>query len=58
MHPVRDLDEWKDREITVRVLKMNRKRGNVVVSRRAIMDEQVAAQRQSHAGLRWPRDKS
>ncbi|HVA94042.1 MAG TPA: 30S ribosomal protein S1 [Candidatus Dormibacteraeota bacterium] len=45
MHPVRDLEEWKGREITVRVLKMNRKRGNVVVSRRAIMDEQVAAQR-------------
>jgi small subunit ribosomal protein S1 len=47
LHAVRDLDEWKDRDITVRVLKMNRKRGNVVVSRRAILDEQVAAQRQS-----------
>jgi small subunit ribosomal protein S1 len=45
LHPVRDLDEWKDKEITVRVLKMNRKRGNIVVSRRAILDEQVAAQR-------------
>jgi small subunit ribosomal protein S1 len=47
IHPVRDLDEWKGRELTVRVLKMNRKRGNVVVSRRAILDEQVAAQRQT-----------
>src|ERR1700688_823895 len=47
MHPIRDLEEWKNREITVRVLKMNRKRGNVVVSRRAIMDEQVAAQRKA-----------
>jgi len=47
VHPVRDLDEWKGRELTVRVLKMNRKRGNVVVSRRAIMDEQVASQRQA-----------
>src|SRR5260370_3407497 len=46
-HPVRDLAEWKDRELTVRVLKMNRKRGNVVVSRRAILDEQVQAQRQA-----------
>jgi small subunit ribosomal protein S1 len=45
LHPVRDLDQWKDREITVRVLKMNRKRGNIVVSRRAILDEQVAEQR-------------
>ena len=34
-------------ELTVRVLKMNRKRGNVVVSRRAILDEQVASQRQA-----------
>jgi small subunit ribosomal protein S1 len=47
LHPVRELEEWKDREITVRVLKMNRKRGNVVVSRRAILDEQQAAQRQA-----------
>jgi small subunit ribosomal protein S1 len=47
IHPVRDLEQWKDREITVRVLKMNRKRGNVVVSRRAILDEQVQAQRQA-----------
>jgi len=47
LHPVRDLDEWKGRDLTVRVLKMNRKRGNVVVSRRAILDEQVASQRQA-----------
>jgi small subunit ribosomal protein S1 len=47
LHPVRDLNEWKGRELTVRVLKMNRKRGNVVVSRRAILDEQVASQRQA-----------
>jgi small subunit ribosomal protein S1 len=47
LHPVRDLNEWKDRELNVRVLKMNRKRGNVVVSRRAILDEQVASQRQA-----------
>ncbi len=47
LHPVRDLNDWKGRELTVRVLKMNRKRGNIVVSRRAILDEQVASQRQS-----------
>jgi small subunit ribosomal protein S1 len=51
-HPVRDLDEWKDRELAVRVLKMNRKRGNVVVSRRTIIDEQIASQRDAMlAGL-------
>jgi small subunit ribosomal protein S1 len=47
LHPVRDLEEWKGRDLTVRVLKMNRKRGNVVVSRRAILDEQIASQRQT-----------
>jgi small subunit ribosomal protein S1 len=47
LHPVRDLDEWKGRELAVRVLKMNRKRGNIVVSRRAILDEQVEAQRKT-----------
>jgi small subunit ribosomal protein S1 len=44
-HAVRDIDQWKDRELTVRVMKMNRKRGNVVVSRRAILDEQAQAAR-------------
>jgi len=46
LRPVHDLDEWKDREVEVRVLKLNRKRGNVVVSRRAILEEQQLAQRQ------------
>jgi len=45
LHPVRDLEDWKDRAFPVRVLKMNRKRGNVVVSRRAILEEQAAVQR-------------
>lgn len=46
LRPVRDFEEWKDREIEVRVLKMNRKRGNVVVSRRAVLDEEQQAQRE------------
>ncbi len=45
IRPVHDIEGWKDRELEVRVLKMNRKRGNVVVSRRAILDEQQNAQR-------------
>ena len=40
LRPVHDLDAWKDRDIEVRVLKLNRKRGNVVVSRRAILEEE------------------
>jgi small subunit ribosomal protein S1 len=44
--PVQDLEGLKDQEIEVRVIKMNRKRGNVVVSRRAILDEEHQAQRE------------
>ncbi|MBI3669354.1 MAG: 30S ribosomal protein S1 [Acidobacteria bacterium] len=46
LRPMHDLEAWKDKEITCRVLKMNRKRGNVVVSRRVILDEELQAQRQ------------
>jgi small subunit ribosomal protein S1 len=45
LRPVHDIEDWKDREIEVRVLKLNRKRGNVVVSRRAILEEQQKEQR-------------
>ncbi len=45
LRPVHDLEEWKNRELEVRVLKMNRKRGNVVVSRRAILEGEQEAQR-------------
>ncbi len=47
LRPVHDLDAWKDKEIEVRVLKLNRKRGNVVVSRRAILEEEQKAKRSS-----------
>ncbi|HKQ86089.1 MAG TPA: 30S ribosomal protein S1 [Candidatus Acidoferrales bacterium] len=49
LRPVYDLDAWKDREIDVRVLKLNRKRGNVVVSRRAILEEDAKAKRDALA---------
>ena len=45
LRPVHDLDEWKDREVEVRVIKLNRKRGNVVVSRRAILEGDQQTQR-------------
>ena len=45
LRPVHDLDSWKDKEIEVRVLKLNRKRGNVVVSRRAILEEDQKSKR-------------
>ena len=49
LRPVHDLEGWKDREIEVRVLKLNRKRGNVVVSRRAILEEEQKTKRDALA---------
>ncbi|MGH9757308.1 MAG: 30S ribosomal protein S1, partial [Candidatus Acidiferrales bacterium] len=45
LRPVHDLDAWKDHEIELRVLKLNRKRGNVVVSRRALLEEEQKSKR-------------
>jgi small subunit ribosomal protein S1 len=49
LRPVHDLEGWKDRAIEVRVLKLNRKRGNVVVSRRAILEDEQKAKRDALA---------
>jgi small subunit ribosomal protein S1 len=51
LRPVHDLEGWKDRSVEVRVLKLNRKRGNVVVSRRAILEEEQKAKREELASL-------
>lgn len=40
LRPVRDLDSLIGQSIPVRVVKTNRRRGNVVVSRRAILEEE------------------
>ncbi|MGH9713809.1 MAG: 30S ribosomal protein S1 [Candidatus Acidiferrales bacterium] len=47
LRPVHDLDGWKDQEIELRVLKLNRKRGNVVVSRRVILEDDQKSKRES-----------
>jgi small subunit ribosomal protein S1 len=49
LRPTHDLEAWKDREVECRVLKLNRKRGNVVVSRRAILEEEQKKQRSALA---------
>ena len=41
LRPVKDFDEWIGKDITVRILKMNRKRGNVVVSHRILLEEDL-----------------
>jgi small subunit ribosomal protein S1 len=45
LRPVHEIEEWKGRELEVRIIKLNRKRGNVVVSRRAILEEVQKEQR-------------
>jgi small subunit ribosomal protein S1 len=49
LRPVHDLEGWKGKELELRVLKLNRKRGNVVVSRRSILEEEQQAKRDSLA---------
>ncbi|HLG13389.1 MAG TPA: 30S ribosomal protein S1 [Blastocatellia bacterium] len=39
IRPVRNLEAFINQEIEVRVIKLNRKRGNVVVSRKAVLEE-------------------
>ena len=43
--PVRNLDGMKGHDIEVRIIKLNKKRGNIVVSRKQILDEEVAEKR-------------
>ena len=45
VRPVRNLDAYIGQPIEVRVIKLNKKRGNVVVSRKEILEEQQTAKR-------------
>ncbi len=47
LRPVRNLDAYIGQPIQVRVIKLNKKRGNVVVSRKEILEEEQA-ERRSH----------
>ncbi len=49
LRPVHDLETWKDKDIEVRILKLNRKRGNVVVSRRVILEQELKEKRDALA---------
>jgi small subunit ribosomal protein S1 len=42
VRPVRNLESYINQEIEVRVIKLNRKRGNVVVSRKAVLEESAS----------------
>src|SRR5258706_2643342 len=45
LRPTANLDALQGQEVQVRITKLNRRRGNVVVSRRAIMEEEQHAKR-------------
>ncbi|MGO9491195.1 MAG: 30S ribosomal protein S1 [Terracidiphilus sp.] len=45
IRPVRNLDGYLGQEIEVRVIKLNKKRGNVVVSRKEILEEEQNSKR-------------
>lgn len=45
MRPVSDLDAFVGQDIPVRILKLNRRKGNVVISRRHAIEEEVQAKR-------------
>jgi small subunit ribosomal protein S1 len=45
LRPVRNLDGYKGQEIEVRIVKLNKKRGNIVVSRKQMLEEEQAEKR-------------
>jgi small subunit ribosomal protein S1 len=45
LRPVRNLDALKGQEIEVRIIKLNKKRGNIVVSRKQLLEEEVGEKR-------------
>ena len=45
LKPVRNLDALKGQEIEVRVIKLNKKRGNIVVSRKQLLEEDLSEKR-------------
>ncbi len=47
IRPVRDLTHLEGKELDFRVVKIDRKRNNVVVSRRAVMESETSAERES-----------
>ncbi len=45
IRPVRNLDAYIGQQIEVRIIKLNKKRGNVVVSRKEILEEEQSSKR-------------
>src|SRR5207245_1137986 len=50
VRPVRNLDSLRNQEIEAKVIKLNRKRSNVVLSRKAVIEEQNAGRKDETLG--------
>src|SRR5882724_1306993 len=47
VRPVHNLDGWVGQDVPVKILKLNRKRGNIVVSRKVVIEEDVTTRKSS-----------
>ncbi|MGE0882874.1 MAG: 30S ribosomal protein S1 [Blastocatellales bacterium] len=45
VRPVRNLDSFRNKEIEVRVIKVNKKRGNIVLSRKVVLEEVISGKK-------------
>jgi small subunit ribosomal protein S1 len=45
VRPVRNLDAYLGQEVRVRIIKLNKKRGNIVVSRKSVLQEEIESRR-------------
>jgi small subunit ribosomal protein S1 len=50
IRPVRNLDSLKGQELRMRVIKVNKKRGNIVLSRKAVLEEENAEKKRDTLG--------
>ncbi len=50
VRPIHDLDQFVGQDIPVKIIKLNRRRGNVVVSRKLAVEDEVKTRRQSRSG--------
>jgi small subunit ribosomal protein S1 len=50
VRPVRNLDSLRGQELEMRVIKVNKKRGNIVLSRKVVMEEHLAGRKQETLG--------
>jgi len=45
MRPVQNLDSLRGKELRMKVIKVNKKRGNIVLSRKSVLEEELATER-------------